>query len=333
MKKLGVFVGEGGLWTFFNDIYDHLETRFETHLYQPPQKFKTPLLHGRLNRWAYRQSIRSVVQNCDLNFFEWASEYLQIASEMPKTNPIVTRLHSFELYDWAPRIHWENVDKIIFISKGIEKKFIEMFPEQRHKTIMIYNAVPVDKFQPIQREFDFSIGMLGTIAPIKRVYEMVLMVKELQDLGYHPSLHIAGGKMYKDRIDRYYIAVQQAVKKLKLQNNVKFYGHVNNPAQWFQNIDIFISHSYWEGLQTALVEAMAAGRYCLGHFWDGVEEALPPDYIYSTETELKDKLITFASLSLEERLHLSKNLSNIAREKFNIYTNRVLIGDVLEAMI
>jgi len=332
MKSLGVLVGEKGLWTFFNDIFNYLDSLYNINIFAPPKAYNLPLLSGRLNRWVYHQRIRSILRQNDITFFEWASEYLQIASHLPKYAPIVTRMHSFELYDWAPKINWDHVDKIIFISDNIRKKFIKQYPNHSHKTTLVYNAISLEKFKPVQRDFDFSIGMLGTIAPIKRVYEIIFIIKELQDLGYNPTLHIAGGKIHKDRDDRYYIAVQQAVKKLKLQNVVKFYGHVDDPSEWFQNIDIFISNSYWEGLQTSLLEAMASGCYCLSHFWDGVEEALPEEYVFSTELELKEKLVEYSNLPEVDRVTQSKKLRSIVDEKFNIETNKKMIGDVLASI-
>ncbi|HIE56934.1 MAG TPA: glycosyltransferase [Anaerolineales bacterium] len=329
MTQLGIFVGED-MWTFFREIYAHLEIQYDVQVFAPPDEIHLPLFSARVNRWRFRQSIRSLLQTSDICFFEWASEYLQIASQMPKSAPIVTRLHSFELYDWAPKINWENVDKIIFVCEHIRQKFIDQYPKQADKTVVVYNAIPVEKFPPVQRKFDFSIGMLGHIAPIKRIYEIILLTRELLDMGYSPSLHIAGREKNKGRIDRYYVAVHQIVQKLKLQDHVKFYGHVDNPGEWFQNIDIFISNSYWEGLHTALLEAMAAGCYCLGHFWDGVEEALPLENIYTTEGELKQKLIEYAALSDAERETRTRATSEIAQQKFNIHSNKVKFTTILE---
>jgi hypothetical protein len=106
---LGILVGEGGNWMFFEDIYADLVRRYKTRVYRAPD-YQTPLLYGRLNHWAVRRRIRSLLRHSDLCFFEWASELLAIATHMPRYCPIVTRLHAFELYAWASRINWERVD-------------------------------------------------------------------------------------------------------------------------------------------------------------------------------------------------------------------------------
>ena len=223
MTKLGVFVGERGLWTFFREIYEDLASHYDTSVFSP-KEYHLPLLSGRINRWAYRNGIRSMLKQNDVCFFEWASELLEIASHMPKYAPIVTRLHSFELADWAHRINWDRVDRIIFISDAIRRKFLARYPEQADKSVLIYNAISVDRFHPIPRPFDFSIGMLCAISPIKRVYEAIMMIRELMDLGYDPKLHIAGAPVHDNLQDRYYVSVHRLVQKLGLEQAVQFYG-------------------------------------------------------------------------------------------------------------
>jgi len=332
MNKLGIFVGERGLWTFFRDIYNDLATHYDTSVFTP-KEYPLPILSRRVNHWAYQHGMRKILQQSDVCFFEWASELLQLASHMPKYSPIITRLHSFELYEWAPKINWDKVDKIIFISEAIRSKFISLYPEQASKTALVYNSISTNKFTPVERKFGFSIGMLSTISPIKRIYEIILLVKELRDMGYSPTLHIAGGLKLAGSLDRYYVSVHRLVEKLDLKDAVTFYGNVSDPAGWLANIDIFISHSFWEGMQTALLEAMASGCYCLAHFWDGAEEALPPDNIYITETDLKKKIIAYSKITEEERREHKRLLVNIAREKFDIEDKKVIIREIIDSVI
>lgn len=332
MTKLGVFVGETRLWKFFDEIYTDLATNYETTVFTPRQ-YNLPILSGRINDWAYRNGMRTILRKNDVCFFEWASGMLEVATQMPKYSPIVTRLHSFELAEWADRIHWDHVDKIIFVSDAIRQKFIAHYPSQSEKTVLIYNAILTRKFSISKRPFDFSVGMLCTILPIKRVYEVILVVKELCDRGYCPSLHIAGGPSENNPRDRYFLAIHSLVEKLGLQNNVCFYGDVDNPSNWLQNIDIFISNSFWEGMQTALLEAMASGCYCLAHFWDGVEEALPPENIYVTDSELKKKLISYSLLSDDERSRRKIQMVEIVREKFDIEDKKIRLREVINSLI
>lgn len=332
MKKLGIFVGERGLWTFFKEIYADFSAHYETTIFEPKQ-YRLPLLSGRINDWTYRNGVRRILKRSDVCFFEWSSEMLEVASHMPKYASIVTRFHSFELAEWAYRINWNHVDRIIFVSEAIRRKFLAKYPKHADKTVLVYNAIPVDKFIPIRRTFDFSLGMLCTVKPIKRVYETILMVKELHKKGYKPNLHIAGGPDQGNYEDRYYQAVRGLVKKLDLEEFVQFYDHVENPSAWLQKIDVFISNSWWEGLQTALIEAMASGCYCLSHFWDGAEEVLPMENIFIADSELVHHLISYAQLSIDERARRQKQMVDIARQKFNIEDKKVRLREIVESVV
>jgi glycosyltransferase involved in cell wall biosynthesis len=97
-------------------------------------------------------------------------------------------------------------------------------------------------------------------------------------------------------------------------------------------IDIFISNSFWEGLQTALIEAMASGCYCLSHFWDGADEVLPHENIYDTDSQLMLKLISYAELSENERARHKSRMREIARQKFDINDKKTVLRDLIESV-
>lgn len=312
--KLGILVGEDN-WSFFREIFDDVDAHFNTDVFRA-RTFNTPLLYGRLNRWAFRQQLHSMLHNNDVCFFEWASDLLAPASWLAKDCVVITRLHSFELYEWAPKINWDFVDKIILVSEAMRRRFGELYPDHLHKTEVIYNGVSLSEFNPPkQRSFSLNIGMLCNIKPIKRVYDAILMVHGLRDRGYAPHLHIAGAP---EGDFRYAEASHRLVKKLKLDDSVHFYGHVSNTASWLKNIDVFVSNSYWEGHQVALIEAMATGCHCLSHFWDGVEETLPAENLFITEGELQQKIIEYAELSEVERGRRQTMMQTLAQEKFDI---------------
>lgn len=329
MKKLGVLVGERGDWKFFREIFDEFDRHYQTIVFKE-KHLNIPLLYGRLNRWIYQNGIRDVLKKSDLCFFEWASELLVEATHMPKYCPIVTRLHSYELYAWAPKVNWDHVDRIIFVSQAMRDKFVHDYPAHASKTEVVYIASSTERFTPVEHNFGFNLGMLCSIHPRKRIYEVIMMVNNLKEKGYQPKLHIAGGRIHGGDLDEYYIATLRLVEKLNLQNDVKFYDHVAEPASWLGNMDIFISNSYWEGLQTSLVEAMAAGCYCLSHFWDGADEALPTENIYSDENELQRKIIDYYNLPDEEKLKRKSRMRITACEQFNIDKNKLRICEILD---
>lgn len=326
MPKLGIFVGEDN-WTFFRDIHTYLSSCFETRVFR--QKiYNIPILYGKMNRWKYSRDIKHLLMHNDVCFFEWASDLLAVASRMPRRSRVITRLHSFELFEWAPRIEWENVDRIVVLSEAMRAAFAKMYPAHSHKLIVIHNGCALDRFvYTDEKKFTFTLGMLNTITPIKRIYEIVLMLHSLVHQGYPATLRIAGNPDYDGR---YFAAITRITEMLDLQNRIFFDGFIHNTPAWLKDIDIFISNSYWEGQQTALIEALATGCYCLAHCWNGADEMLPLDNLYTTENELIKKVISYSKLSESERKTLRREMRTRAETEFDINNTKQGIAKLIE---
>jgi glycosyltransferase involved in cell wall biosynthesis len=261
-------------------------------------------------------------------FFEWASELLATASHMPKACGIVTRLHRYEMYQWASRVNWDAVDRLILVSQAKLREFSAAFPEQAHKAVVIPEAVSVTRFAPKAKPFACDIGILCHLKPRKRVYELVLTFHEIVRERPDSHLHIGGGRApgFGDYDD----AVRQLVDRLGLNNKVTFYGHVPKPEEWYPLIDIFVSNGYSEGLQVSPMEAMASGCYCLSHNWDGADELLPAANLYETNTELKNLVLAYAGSTEPERLKARGPLRDMVRERFNVDVTKTEIRQLVE---
>jgi glycosyltransferase involved in cell wall biosynthesis len=169
--------------------------------------------------------------------------------------------------------------------------------------------------------------MLCSIVPIKRVYEVVLMLSELKNRGFDARLNIAGSPQGDYR---YAAAIYNLVERLGLQGSITFDGYVTDTPRWLKNIDILISNSYWEGQTVALLEGMASGCFCLSHHWQGAEEMLPADHLYFTESELLGKIIEYARMKPEEQQRQGQYLREIACRKFDIEKTKVRIRQILD---
>lgn len=333
MSKLGIFVGEHGHWGFFKEIYAALSSVYQTQLFEE-KTYPVPLLYGRLNRWAHQRQIRTLLENNDACFFEWASELLVPASFLPKRAPIITRLHSYEVNVWAPQVNWDHVDRIIFVSNYIRQQFLATHSEHEAKTCVINNGVNVERFTPVvNKRFEFNIGILGTILPVKRVYEALFTIATLRAQGYRPHLHIGGGKAAGGYHDDYYIAVKHLIHKLDLRGSVTMYDHVAEPEHWLRKMDIYISNSYWEGQSVALLEAMASGCYAMAHFWNGSDDILPQEAIYSSDADMAQKIIAYADLPAAAKEARREQMRALACQHYDMRNVIQQIEQVIEESI
>jgi glycosyltransferase involved in cell wall biosynthesis len=220
------------------------------------------------------------------------------------------------MYQWVDRVNWDGVDKIIVVSQAKKREFVDIFPDQERKIVVNGPSTSLEKFFPQPKVFNGDIGILCNLAPRKRVYDLILTFYELKEKRGDLHLHVGGGMKpeYRD----YYEAMRHIVKELNLQDSVTFYGNVENPWDWFHNIDIFISNSYSEGLQVAPMEAMASGCYCLVHHWDGADELLPDEYLYFTSDDLKKMIEQYCELPESEKNIQRQNMRSIAEKNFDI---------------
>ncbi len=311
--KIGVAIND--TWAFFDPIYNVFKANHPTELFTPKSK-SYPFFQERLNRRDYQQQLRSFLVRNNVVFFEWAGEYLAQTTALPKKGGIVSRLHRYELYQWAQHINWTKVDCLILVSNAKKEEIEHMFPELQGKTIVIPEGIQIEKFPFLPHLFEKRLGILCHLTPRKRVYELILAFAEnnLAREGYR--LHIGGGEhpKFKD----YYQAIIALITQLDLQDNVILDDHVANPQDWFQKIDIFISNSYSEGLQISPMEALASGCFCLSHTWSGADELLPADYLFTTNAELCKKIHSYASLTSDNQMIERKKLRKIVEDNFDI---------------
>jgi glycosyltransferase involved in cell wall biosynthesis len=324
--RIGVAIEE--TWSFLHEIYDDLKNHHQTSLFQR-RVTSLPAFNVRTNRYLLQRDLGRFMRSNDVVFFEWASELLAVASRLPKTCAIVTRLHRYELYQWADKINWGAVDKIILVSQAKRREFLGRFPGLESKVVVIPEAISLTRFPYLPQPWRGTIGTLCHLKPRKRVYELVLAFHELAQERDDLHLHIGGGKA--TNFEEYYLALLNLVDKLDLHQRVTLHGAVSKPETWYSQIDIFISNGYSEGLQVAPMEAMASGCYTLSHFWDGAEELLPRQQLYYGDRELRQRILEYAASSEQQRCRWQAAMRQIVVDNFDVDITKVQIRQAIEA--
>lgn len=325
--RLGIAIEE--TWDFLHEIHADLAAHHDVTLFRRRQT-GLPVFNTRLNRMLFQRDLGAFLHANDVVFFEWASELLAAASRLPKKAGLVTRLHRYEMYRWADRVNWDVVDRIILVTEAKRREFTSRFPAQAGKAVVIPEAVSLQRFRPAPKPFTGDIGILCHLRPRKRVYELILAFHRLNQLrpGFH--LHIGGGEA--PGFGEYYEAMLSLVRKLGLEDEVTFYGHVGKPEEWYAGIDIFISNGYSEGLQVSLLEAIASGCYSLSHFWDGADELMPADTLYFGEAELVERILCYADMPEAERERRRLALQQAVAARNDVDKTKREIRELIEAV-
>lgn len=311
--KLGVVNEE--TWRFFGPLYEEFDRHHQTSIYRY-EPVDLPFFQSRVNKHRSKRALQAFMKSKDAVFFEWASGLLAQASRLEKTCAIVTRLHRYELYQWADKIDWDNVDRVILVSQAKKREFVREFPGQADKVVVIPEAIDPAQFPVAEKPFAGDLGILCHLSPRKRVYELILTFSALVKAKDNYHLHIGGGP--HSRFPEYETILKSLVGRLGLADKVTFYGPVKDAAGWYRNIDIFISNSYSEGLQVSPMEAMASGCYSLSHWWDGADELLPPDQLFFTDEELIGKIDQYAEKSEAAQREIRERLRGRVRRDFNM---------------
>ncbi len=225
------------------------------------------------------------------------------------------------MYEWAERIAWDAVDRVIVVSEAKRRELARRFPDHAAKVSVSRPGVALDRFTPpAAKTFTGELGTLCHIAPRKRVYDLILAFADMVRAGGDFRLHIGGAceRAFAD----YAAALERAVRELGLGDRVVFHGGVTDTPAWYRAIDVFVSNSYSEGLQVALLEAMASGCFCLSHHWEGAEEALPAANLFFTQSQLLEKVAAHAALPEGARQAARAEMRRISEVGFSLERSR-----------
>lgn len=161
--------------------------------------------------------------------------------------------YNFYLIGWAFRFF----DAVIYVSNEVEtvvkqvqkRKFFK--PK---KSFVILNGINTDKFiPPPQKETpNFTVGLVARFRPQKRVDLWVEVAYEIHKL--EPSIQFL---MVGDGPDDEML--RQKIKEKNLEELIQLPGALAETLPAYQQINIFLLTSDFEGLPLALLEAMSCG--------------------------------------------------------------------------
>jgi glycosyltransferase involved in cell wall biosynthesis len=191
-------------------------------------------------------------------------------------NPIVFRNASeisrylkYPIQKGLNSFFYRNVDFIISVSKASERDILNTFPFLSGKTEVIpVGLEPISKIEEISLKpeagfqhivhvggFSFEKNHSGLL----RIFQSVLKSKP------NVHLHLVGDGPMRAQIE-------DEVKKMKLAQNITFYGFVNNPLAFIKAADVLVLPSIIEGLPGVLLEAMMYKTPVIAYNVGGISE-------------------------------------------------------------
>ena len=132
---------------------------------------------------------------------------------------------------------------------------------------VIYNGIDLDRFFKIKRKERNNASLyfltVASLTPKKGHLQFLEILKNLKELEY--EWHLVGDGPEKPHIE-------DRARELGLEKNIIFHGVRKDVENFYQEADLFILPSLWEGFGLVLIEAMAAGVPVFASDVDGVKE-------------------------------------------------------------
>lgn len=233
-----------------------------------------------------KEAIVSALKWADTVWLEWANELAVTlthkAVEFLKDKEVVLRCHSYEaLSGLFQQINFLMVSKVVFVADHMESLGRSMMPKEI-PSVVIPNGLQTENFPLSYKKHGGAIAHLGHISHKKGPMLMLHAFYYLLQNGEDVTLHV-GGNMQDMRYDYY---LQYMVIKLNLQNNVRFYGKIEDVPAWLQDKECVLCTSPWESQNMSVMEAMLCGCRPLVHTFPGADQIYKPEYCWSTLDEL-----------------------------------------------
>jgi glycosyltransferase involved in cell wall biosynthesis len=184
---------------------------------------------------------------------------------------VVTRRMDYpERKGWYTRcLYNRRVDGIIAISQPILDLLVSAGIDSK-RIRLIHSGINSRPFESVRSEIPSSreVPVVGTVAVLeeRKGHRFLLeAAARLKSQGYQIKYGLAGDGSLRGQLE-------EMVKRLKLTNEVTFYGFVSDIPAFLARIDLFVLPSLHEGLGVAALEAMAAGKAVVASRVGGLAE-------------------------------------------------------------
>ena len=207
----------------------------------------------------------------------------RIAAVLAQTSVIISTEHSVNFNEeiikrLVKKFLSYFTDKIIAISETVKENSQKRDWINSKKIEVIYNGINLDKFSLIDSRLrgndkeknkdNITLGFVGRLEKekgVKYLIEALHLCHSCEDGNL--KLKILGNGTQRKNLEA-------MSSRFGLKDKIEFLGFKNNPANFYQEIDILIIPSLWEGLSIVALEAMASGVPIIASNAGGLKEII-----------------------------------------------------------
>lgn len=198
---------------------------------------------------------------------------------------IVTRHVLFPL-NRLHRITLSRAERIIAVSQAVASQLRadRIVPEE--KISIVQNGIDSDKFRKAKEEFSRQeflhswrlpgdsvlVGTVGELTPLKGQEEFLHAAARVLD--YYPNAYFFIAGIGSSRESKYRKLLEHLIDKLNLLERVRLVGWLDDVAQLYCALDVFVSASHTESFGLAIAEAMASSKAVVATETAGAREII-----------------------------------------------------------
>lgn len=223
------------------------------------------------------------------------------------------------------KIKYRNVDKFVAISQAVKKVLVEDGISEK-KIEVVYSGVDWKRFENVRGDYLYSelnldkskkiVGIIAAFAKHHKDHQTFLEAAKLikNQFPMVQFLLVGTGEQRSQ--------IETVVESLSLNENVKLTGFRNDIPQILSILDIFVLSSFFEGLGSSILEAMASSLPVVATNVGGIPEIVE-DGINGILVPPKDhQSLSQAILNLLKNEEKAKKMGqygyHLTREKFSI---------------
>ena len=252
-----------------------------------------------------------------------------VAARLAGVKAVVSNVHNVNEWDDAKQLLVDRMlarykDKIIVVSEGVRRNYLERTRITPDKVITIHNGVDLNPFRDVPfdanlaaefgiREGERVVSIFARLVEQKRHVDFLTMAAHVLKVLSNVKFLIAGkGKLRKE--------LEREATELGISDRVIFAGHRSDIPSLLALTDVTVMCSDKEGFSNSLLESMAAGVPTVATDVGGNAEAIVDlESGLIVPTRRPDVLAKRALALLTDRV-LHKSISSKAKDRASLFS-------------
>lgn len=172
------------------------------------------------------------------------------------------------------KYHYQGIQKIICVSQAIADICTKLCAQRwsseevAQKVCVIHDTVDLRQYQPPKKQDILTIGIIGSLIPVKNHALFLAVARQLVDTLKQPlNFWIIGDGALR-------ASLEEQVKTLHLSSQVTFLGFREDIPELLSMLDILLITSHNEGFCSTILQAMAARVPVIAHNVGGIPEII-----------------------------------------------------------